>query len=379
MPVSPCVYLNHAGTSWPKPAVVRDAVREAWEVDPQEWGNRFETAHRKIADYFCIPDLSQLLFTPACTTALSIAVGDHFWKAGDRVLTSGFEHHALHRPLVKLVDQGVDLEIIPHLPQEPILLEALEELLRGGNVKLVAISMASNVTGDILPFEEVIRLSHRYGAKVLLDAAQVVGWWELDLPRLGADLLAFAGHKGPQAPWGIGGLYLAPDLAMNSPAAICEINYDKHSGRPQPSETGPGWCDGGSVDRLALAGLAAGVRWLSEPAQAERLEKARALTQQIEDWIRSLPNTIVYGTNDPNGRMPTVAFNVINQPARRVAQALLDRGIYVAGGIQCAPLTHKSLDTAPEGVVRISFGPASTCDHMTAAAEEIALLAKSWQ
>ena len=277
-------YLNHAGTSWPKPIPVVKAAKEVMFSDPLQWGESFELAHQQIADFFHITDKKQLLLTPGCTSALNVAVHDHYWNPGDRVLTTGFEHHALHRPLVKLVDQGVEVEVLPHLPQEPIILEELESSLKQGRVKLVAMTAASNVTGDLTPFKEVIELAHRYEAKVLLDGAQVAGWWDLDLPALGVDLFAFAGHKGLQAPWGIGGLYMADDTKMNSPAAVCEIVYDKNTGAPRPPQTGPGWCDVGSVDRSALAGLAAGVKWLSDPNRRQRLTYARTLSSSFIPW-----------------------------------------------------------------------------------------------
>ena len=103
---------------------------------------------------------------------------------------------------------------------------------------LLAMTAASNVTGELLPIASLVELARRHGAAALIDAAQIAGWIDLDLPRLGADFVAFAGHKGPQAPWGIGGLYVSPRLAW--PA--------------------PGYCDVGSVDRCALAGLAAFLR-----------------------------------------------------------------------------------------------------------------------
>jgi len=371
------VYLNHAGTSWPKPRAVHDAVQDLWDCTPDVWGENFETAHRQVADFFHIPETNQLLITPACTTALSIAVFDHFWNAGDRVLTTGFEHHALHRPLVKLVDQGVDVEIIPNLPQEPIILEALEDMLRDGNVKMVAMTAASNVTGELMPYKAVIALAHRYEALVLIDAAQIAGWWDLDLPKLGADLVAFAGHKGTQGPWGIGGLYISPDIKMNSPAAVCEITYDKNTGKPTPVTVGPGWCDGGSVDRPALAGLAAGTQWLSQPAQVNRLAEARQRSQQLYLAISGLPNTIMYGSAEMSERMPTVAFNIRSKDSILVASSLHERGIHVAGGMQCAPLTHKTLETAPEGVVRLSVGPGNTDADIAVAIDAITKLAGS--
>ena len=371
------VYLNHAGTSWPKPRPVTEAVLAAWRSDPLDWGKQFEKAHRRIADFFHIPNTNELLLTPGCTSALNIGISDHFWNAGDRALTSGFEHHALHRPLAKLVDQGVEVEVLPHLPHEPIILEALEDSLKQGRVKLVAVTAASNVTGDLMPLEEIIELSHQYEAKVLIDAAQIAGWWDLNLPALGADLVTFAGHKGPQAPWGVGGLYVASGTKMNSPAAVCEIVYDKNSGKPKPPHTGPGWCDGGSVDRSALAGLAAGVEWLSSTARQNRLAYARTLSQQLYAAAADLPNVRLLGAHEMNYRMPTVALTIKGVDSIPAASMFYDRGIVVAGGMQCAPLAHKSLETAPEGVVRFSVGPTSKQDDIEQAIDALTIVARA--
>lgn len=356
------IYLNHAGTSWPKPSAVLEAVRAAWLSDPLDWPDQFQEAHQTVADFFHIPDIRQLLLTPACTTSLQIGVTDHFWNAGDRALTSGFEHHALHRPLVKLVDQGVEVEVLPHLDHEPIILDALEDELKKGGVKLVAFTAACNVTGDIMPMKEIIALCHEYEAKVLIDAAQIAGWWDLNLPELGADLVAFAGHKGPLGPWGIGGLYLKPEIEMNSPAAVCEISYE--SGKAKPIPAGPGWCDGGSVDRPSLAGLAAGLKWLSDSSRKNRLAFARSLAQQIYTAMSDHPNVVLYGDEDMNYRMPTVALNIKGRASKLVAEEMRHRGIIVSAGMQCAPLAHKTLNTAPEGIVRISVGPSNNQDDI---------------
>lgn len=365
------VYLNHAGTSWPKPQAVVDAASAVWGSDPSDWADQLELAHRQIASFFHVATPDQLLLTPGCTSALSIAVADHFWNAGDRVLASSFEHHALHRPLVKLSDYGVDVEILPHLDHEPIILEELESALRKGSVELVALVAACNVTGVLLPYDEVISLAHAYGAKVLIDAAQIAGWWDLDLPALGADLVAFAGHKGLQAPWGIGGLYVAPEIKMNSPAAVCELTYDKLSGKPKQAPAKPGYCDVGSVDRSALTGLAAAAQWLSHVERSDRLTRSRQLTQRLYDAAAEMNGTTLVCPSDMTARMPTVAMTFSNLRSSDAAAQLAGHGIFVAGGMQCAPLAHKSLGTAPDGVVRLSAGPNTTEDDVARAIEAL--------
>ena len=348
------VYLNHAGTSWPKPEAVRAAVREALASDPASWPEAFETHHRSVADALGVDDPTRLLLTPGCTSALAVAVADHPWRSGDRVLCSSFEHHGLHRQLVGLEARGVEVEVLPPGPGGPVDLEALDRALDSGGVRLVATTAACNVTGELLPIPEVVERARAGGALALVDAAQVAGW--MPLPE--ADLVTFAGHKGPQAPWGIGGLIAAPGVELDSPGARCEL---PPPGAPEPAcSTLPGYCDVGSVDRLALAGLAAGLRWLAEPEQARRLERARARTERLARALLELPGTTLHGPPEAARRLPTVAATSGKWAPAELAAALAARGVQASAGLQCAPLAHRTLGTDPGGVLRFSAGPSTT-------------------
>jgi len=269
------IYLNHAGTSWPKPPTVVAATESTFHGDPGHWPALFAAAHETVADFFHA-EPSWLLLTPSCTAALQLAVHDHSWRPGDRVLTSHFEHHAQQRSLVKLEEQGVTVTTLPYSDEEPIQLEALEAELKLGAVRLLALTAACNVTGRLLPISEATSLAHRFGALVLIDGAQIAGWWDLDVTALQADLFTFAGHKGPQAPWGVGGLYVRPALTMKCPAAVCDMNELQAR---SAAAVMPGYCDAGSVNLAALAGLAAACQWLASPAQEGRLQTARRLAQ----------------------------------------------------------------------------------------------------
>lgn len=361
MPESDCVYLNHAGTSWPKPAPVVAAVAAAMNSGPDEWAAEFEAAHREIARFFHIPEASQLLLTPGCTSSLSVAIADLPWQSGDRVLTSGLEHHAVAGPLARLAGQGVQVETLRRTPDIPIDLEQLETTLRQAPVRLVVLTAASNVTGELLPLADAIALARNHGAVTLIDAAQIVGWWDLDIPALGAHMVAFGAHKGLQAPWGIGGLYIAPDLPMNSLAAVCELPRD---GQARTCTNQPSWCDVGSVDRIALAGLRAAVAWLKSPDQADRLDRARQLVERLAEGLETLGGVTQYGPADINDRMPVLACRFDRYSPRQVTDALAERGVIAAGGLQCAPRAHETLGTAPDGVVRWSPGPQQTAEQI---------------
>ena len=358
------VYLNHAGTSWPKPPPVVDAAAAASISDPATWPELFSNAHQTVADFFHV-DSERLLLTPSCTAALQLGVLDHPWKPGDRVLTSRFEHHALQRSLEKLADWGVEIVQLPPTDSDLIDLSALEAELQAGRVRLVAITAACNVTGQLLPYAEVIELAHRYQALALIDGAQIAGWWDLDIADLGVDLFTFAGHKGPQAPWGVGGLYVAPHVAMHTPWATCAATAAE--GSPPRCASMPGYCDAGSVNLVALAGLAAGCQWLSEAAQRNRLEQARQLADSFAVAVRPLPGVTLHHDVPAADKMPTVAISVADSPAANEAARLSRLGVITSGGFQCAAQAHQALGTAESGVLRFSFGPLSDRDDVVRA------------
>jgi selenocysteine lyase/cysteine desulfurase len=204
-----------------------------------------------------------------------------------------------------------------------------------------------------------------------VDAAQIAGWIPIDVQTLDVDLLAFTGHKGPQGPWGIGGLYVSGRVRMNSPAAACEI--------PAPGETTacadmPGYCDVGSVDRAALAGLVAGLRWLAAPERADRLQRARNQAMRLQQLLEQMPGITVHAFRAPSERMPTVALTAAGRSPAELASGLHARGVIASGGLQCAPLAHRTLGTEPGGVLRISFGPGNSAgdeDVPASALEEV--------
>ena len=350
------IYLNHAGTSWPTPVPVADAIEDAMQSHPVEWPERFEKAHATVCRFFGVADPEQLLLTPGCTSSLSTAIASVDLPAGSRVLTSRWEHHAVNGPCQKLTERGVAFDSIPVGADSPMDLAVLEQSLANRDVGLVAVTAACNVTGDLLPIEQIIDLSHRYDAVVLIDAAQVVGWLDLDLDRLGADMVAFGGHKGLQAPWGIGGLYVASAAKLKCVSAQCVIP-EKNAAAPVPQwGSRPGYCDVGSVDQFSLAGLQASLDWLSETTRGYDLEIAREQVGRLQARLLNNQRVTLFGMTDVSRRVPTIAFAVDGETSGRSAERLRQQGLIVGSGIQCSPVSHQAMGTSETGLVRISVG-----------------------
>ena len=323
------IYANAAGTSWPKPAGVVDAVQRAMLADPSDNAARYREGHEAVRRFFGVPDAAaeRLLLAPSCTSALGVALGDLQLERGDVVITSSLEHHALARPVQKLVwERGVVHAQAPCAPGAPIDLDYVEATLRAGRVRLVAVTGASNVTGERLRIEALAELAHAHGALLLLDAAQLAGLVPLDVAALGVDLLTFAGHKAMLGPFGVGGLWAAPHVPFVCPAATCEVRTEAGAGPRAPF---PGFCDLGSVDLPALAR-----RLLAACRERERCR--------------------VLGGDGP--RTATVSFTLDHIALGDAQRHFRERGVVLRAGTHCAPMALEALG-APEGCVRVSFGP----------------------
>ncbi len=225
----------------------------------------------------------------------------------------------------------------------------MKDNLRAGGIRLVAFSAASNVTGALAPMQQMLNLAREHGALCLVDAAQVAGWLPIDVRRLEVDMLAFAGHKALQGPWGLGGLYVAPHVQMCTP-------------RLQATLDRPGYCDVGSVDRLALHGLEAALEWLQAPERSARLVRARRHAEVLWRTLSDLPEFTLHGPQAPDARLPTVAMTCARRSPQALAEALRAEGVIASAGQQCAPLAHRTLGTEAQGVLRLSVG-VSTSEH----------------
>lgn len=367
------IYMNQAATTWPKPEVVYKAVDECFrQLDsPMRsasegvlHGDMMSENRRVIAGFFGINDPTRLILTPGCTYALNLAILGENWQPGDVAIMSGLEHHSVSRPIRKLAaERRIRFEIAPYKPGEPIDLGFVEGVLRRGGVRLVACTMASNVTGDILPVRDVVELAHRYDAVCLIDAAQASGLLEVNAEKIGADMLAFAGHKGLYGPPGLGGLYVAPGIDL---ATLAEGGTGGDSGEHQMSHKVPATYEVGTHNLPAIAGLAAGIRWIQETGLTTIREHERKLVAQFINGLDEIPGVTVYGTRDVNQRTGVVSITMEGVSPKDLAEWLArEHQVTTRAGYHCAPLSHETIGTLPgDGTIRFGMGFFNTPDEV---------------
>lgn len=346
------IYLNQAGTTWPKPAEVNDAIHHFNQTAPDQWLNVFEQGIKTITSFFGIAKPDRFLFTQSCTQGLATAFTDFPWESGDRLIISSMEHHALSRWFFKLQqDRGVEGVIIPRSEEGSFDLLRLEKELKKG-ARMVAVSMASNVTGEILPFEEILSLSKAYGAVCLLDGAQTAGIIPINISSLGPDIFVFAGHKGPFGPQGIGGLYISERVTMTCPSAACEIIPG------EKSSIFPTYCDTGSAPMMNIAGLTAGIKWLETKGWDELESHRNHLVETMRAGLSKIPGIEIVGSKTHGRYTGAVSITSTDRSLDEIKEHLWKQGgIKGSLGFQCAPLAHEALGTSETGTLRFSVGP----------------------
>ena len=225
---------------------------------------------------------------------------------------------------------------------------------------MVAISMASNVTGEILPFEEVIKLSKKYGVVCLLDGAQTAGIIPISMKELDPDIFVFAGHKGPLGPQGIGGIYISERVSMICPSAACEIT----PGEKKPSVF-PTYCDTGSAPMMTIAGLSAGIKWLQNKGWDEVDAHRKSLTRLMRSGLDEIGGIKLVGSTTYEKYTGAVSIVSETIPLQEIKEKLgKEMGILGSLGFQCAPLAHEALGTSETGTFRFSVGPLNKKDDV---------------
>ncbi len=362
----PCIYFNQAATTWPKPEPVYEAINRTLRAAGSlgrtagtSVESPLEEARSRIARFLGIDEPARLAFVPGCTYAANIAIQNIGWWPGDRLLMSSLEHNAVSRPVQLVAERHrVDYACAPYRPGNPMDLDWVESELRRGRVRMVVAMMASNVTGEILPYRELRELTRRHGALLMLDAAQAGGVLPLSMRELEPDLCVLAGHKGLYGSTGSGLLYVAPGLDQQ---LFIVGGTGKDSGKVEMSRRMPDQFEVGTHNAMALAGLEAGVAWLADIGVERILAHERVLTARFMAGIMDRSDIEIYGDRAIGRRVGVVSVRFVGRDPREVGGWLAERGVVTRAGFHCAPLAHQTIGSHPYGgTVRFSFGWSNT-------------------
>jgi selenocysteine lyase/cysteine desulfurase len=320
--------------------------------------NLFEGARSTIAAFVGARADDVTIITRNTTDSLNLLAGavPTSGPGGGEVIVLDVEHHANLLPWTDGPHR-----LLPTASTVAATLARLEAALQERPATLVAVTGCSNVTGELLPIDRVVALAHAHGARVVVDAAQLVAHRRIDLATLDADYLAFSGHK-VYAPFGAGVLIgrrdwldtAAPYLAGGGAVrAVAPDGTAEWAPAPQRHE-------GGTPNVLGAAALAAACRTIAALPEGALAAHEAALADRLIEGLSSIPGVrLLRVWQDSTDRVGVIGFTVAGHDPGRVAAYLsAEHGIGVRDGKFCAHPLLARLNT-PEGALRASFGVGS--------------------
>lgn len=383
----PLIYLDNGATTQ-KPLCVLDAMQEEYlNVNAnvhrgvhwmsQQATDLHEAARETVRKFINARSTTEIVFTRGTTESLNLVASSFVegcMKEGDEVIVSTMEHHSNIVPW-QLQEQrkGIVLKVIPMTDEGELQLEEYEKLFTE-RTKLVSVTQVSNVLGTVNPVKEMIRIAHEHGVPVVVDGAQSVPHFAVDVQDLDCDFLAFSGHK-VYGPTGVGVLYGKEEWLDRLPPyqgggeMIERVSFEKTTFECPPLKF-----EAGTPDYIATHGLATALDYVTSLGMDNIFAHEQDLTHYALQQLREIEGMHIYGHRNDSGDA-VISFNVGDIHHMDLGTLLDQLGIAVRTGHHCAQPLMDRLGIL--GTVRASFGLYNTreeVDALVAGIKRIAMM-----
>jgi len=376
------IYLDNAATSFPKPDVVHDTVRDFYStkgVNPGRTGCDLAVAaeamihetrkgyseffNKSLVDSGVEKDPNRLVFTMNATMSLNLIINGTVGPK-DHVITTMVEHNSVIRPVNHKAKEGVEATYIIPDGEGYIDPEEIRKNIKD-NTRLVVVNHGSNVTGVVQDIKAIGKVCEEEGVQFAVDSAQTAGVLPLDMHECNISFLSFTGHKGLFGPTGTGGICVSDD------AEIMGTMYGGtgvRSALPYHIEEFPYRLEAGTLNLAGIAGMNAGLKWIKEKGTENIYSHEMELLELLQNGLKEIKGVKIWGTENLENRVATLSMTLENYDAQDIG-TILDAGynILTRTGLHCAPLIHEHHGTTPRGTVRFSVGPFNTKEHIDAA------------
>lgn len=301
-----------------------------------------------IGNYFCMSEADRVIFTKNSTEAINLFFNGYL-KKGDHAIISCYEHNAVLRPIQRLAD----LKIITYsiIKRDDLRLSA-SELFRKytrKNTRLLALTLASNLTGRIIFKEDWFKYFREKGVCTFLDSSQGAGRLPLSMKSQSIDFLAFTSHKDLLGIPGAGGLCCESKEHFEP---LIQGGTGVHGESYTNPDIFPEGYEAGTLNMSAIWALRAGIEFLNKNRESIQT-KENSLMRILMNALHETENVTIYDFEEE--RIPVCCFTINDQSSDKTVRALDENGICVRGGVHCAVLAHESIGTIKTGAVRISL------------------------
>lgn len=378
------IYFDNSATTYTKPKEVIKAFLDGvttYSANPGRSGHNLSmlagekifNVRQNLCDFLGCDKPEHIIFTQNCTDALNLGVLGTAVNGGHIILSCD-AHNSLARPIYELAKKGiVDVSIIAPKVRGLLTADDIAPLIKP-NTYLVAINHVSNVNGDTALIKEIGELCLKHCILFLLDCAQSAGHIKIDMQREHIDMLALAPHKALYAPQGIG------IFAFGVRANVKPIRFGGTGTASnevyQPDEY-PECLESGTLATPNILALGEGLKFVQENFEKIN-KKIDDLATYLLFELSKIENVKTY-TLANNVHFGVIGFNIGNADSGEIASILSSKyNICVRGGLHCAGLKHKHLNTTEQGVVRVSLSYYNTFTECENFIKVIKKLAKQY-
>ena len=359
----PLVYLDNAATSQ-TPLPVIDAISDYYKHTnanihrgvhalSQEATDQFEAARKKIQDHFNAAKSHEIILTSGTTHAINLVANGFasLLNKGDELIVSALEHHANIVPWQMLCERtGASLNVIPMTDAGTLDMDAFDQLVNA-NTKVVFVNHVSNALGTVNPIKKIIQKAHRYGAQVLIDGAQAVPHFHVDVQELDVDFYVCSAHKFC-GPTGVGILYGKQKILEELPPyqgggeMIDEVTFEKTTYADLPNKFEPGTPN---IAGVIASGVA--LDYINDIGLDNIKKYEDELLAYATEKLKEINGVKIYGESE--NKTSVISFNIGDIHPYDIGSVIDNLGVAVRTGHHCAQPIMDYFKIP--GTIRVSF------------------------
>jgi len=374
------VYLNYAATSYPKPEIVIKTLYDSLNSPPSgqfrsagifENSEVFFQCRKRLAEILGIGNEKRIFFSSGSTEGLNCIFHGLGIKA-ENIVTTVTEHNSVLRPLMNM-DGIKGTPQFAECDENGFVDPAKIEGLITESTEAIVVNHCSNVTGAVQDIASIGRIAKKYGILLILDCSQSAGCIPIKADEWGVDALAFTGHKSLFSVQGTGGYYIRDGVDFK-PLKYGGTGKDSRIIDYSDSEYE---YEVGTQNSNGIAALNVACSLILEQGVDEIFRKEEKIAEYLISSLEKIEGVHIYG-KDLNYRGPVVSIRIDGIKCSDAAYIMQNSyGVVLRSGLQCAPLIHEHIGSAPEGTLRISFSQYTTKEDIDAAIEGISDIAVS--
>jgi cysteine desulfurase/selenocysteine lyase len=337
----------------------------------QQATQKYKEAHERVKKFIHAEE-GEVVFTRNSTEAINTVASGLSWHEGEGIISTLLEHHSNLLPWMRLRDhQGLDLRFLTPARDGALDPAALEAIITK-KTRLVAITEASNVLGNVVPVSEFAKICHDYGALLLVDGSQSVPHIPVDIGKSGCDFFCFSGHK-MLGPTGTGVLFMKEPCL--EPLVVGGGSVERVTAAGYTLTGGYERYESGTPNIAGAIGLGRAIEYLNSLGMENIQRHEQAITRRIIEGLTGIGNIHIFGPGPSGNRIGVVSFTLDGFNPHDVA-ILLDSeaDIMVRSGHHCCMPLMDCLHLS-EGTIRASLHCYNTMEDADRLVETVGKIA----